>query len=702
MNAIVAFLQNLIQQAANRTDLVLAVLLVNVIFMMVLPLPTALVDTFIAINISISAILLMVSMYLVSPLAFSAFPTVLLITTLFRLALSISTTRLILLQGDAGHIIQTFGNFVVGGNLVVGLVVFLILTIVQFIVITKGAERVAEVGARFSLDAMPGKQMSIDGDMRAGVIDVEQARLRRSLLEKESQLYGAMDGAMKFVKGDAIAGIIIVAVNLVGGMLIGILQRDMTASEAINVYSLLTIGDGLVSQVPALFISITAGIIVTRVANEDGFANVGKEIGSQLLAQPKALLIGGTIMLGFAIVPGMPTLIFLVLALFIGGIGLVLMRKNVRAGGSSDGEFSVDNVPAMAASSPKSAAGRGDGGDFAPIIPLMIDISEVLQTTFKPEQLNEELIKIRRALYYDLGVPFPGIHLRYNRTLAKESYNILINEIPVSQGHLKPGYLFVQESEENLKIFAIAYQSGPRILPNTETLWCEETLSDVLKKANIRALEPTQVLTNHLAYVLKKYAADFIGIQELRFLFNAMESTHAELVKELQRILPIQRITEILQRLVSEGVSIRNLRTIFETLIEWGQKEKDSVLLTEYTRLGLKRQISSKYCDANNILPAYLLSSSIEDSIRAAVRQTSSGSYLELDPETSKRIINSIKRTVGKINTQGNKAVLLTYMDIRRYVRKLIEQELYDLAVLSFQELTPEHNIQPLARVEIL
>src|SRR4051812_2931446 len=331
----VARVQRVVLQVANRTDLFLAALIVCIIFMMILPLPTWLVDALIAVNMCIAAVLLMVAMYLPSPLAFSSFPSVLLVTTLFRLGIEIATTRLILLQADAGHIIETFGNFVVGGNLVVGLVVFLILTIVQFVVITKGAERVAEVGARFSLDAMPGKQMSIDGDMRAGVIDMDEARKRRTLVEKESQLYGSMDGAMKFVKGDAIAGLIIVAVNLLGGILIGTMQRGMSAAEAMKVYSILTIGDGLIAQIPALFISIGAGMIVTRVTTGDGPSNVGRDVGQQILSQPKALLIGCAVMVGFGLIPGMPTVTFLILAAALASVGYTLSKGELR-GSSGD------------------------------------------------------------------------------------------------------------------------------------------------------------------------------------------------------------------------------------------------------------------------------------------------------------------------------------------------------------------------------
>ena len=693
-------LQRFVQIITSRNDLVLAFFLVAVIFMMILPLPTWLVDALIGINMTISAILLMVAMYLPSPLAFSSFPSVLLVTTLFRLGISIATTRLILLQGDAGHIIFTFGNFVVGGNLVVGLVVFLILTIVQFVVITKGAERVAEVAARFSLDAMPGKQMSIDGDMRAGTIDMEEAKRRRGIVEKESQLYGAMDGAMKFVKGDAIAGLIIVAVNLLGGIVIGTMQRGMTAADAAKTYSVLTIGDGLIAQIPALFIAICAGMIVTRVQSGDGPSNVGKDIGQQVMAQPRALMIAAAVALGMGLIPGMPLPVFLTLAVVIGTIGFVIMRGTRRVVDEKTGE--VTEVPAMQPAGEKPKKKTADGSEeFAPTVPLLMDVAAGLQQAFDADVLNDELLKIRRALYFDLGVPFPGIQLRFNEGLPPESYNILLSEVPVSQGRLRPGYLLVRESVANLSALQIAYEEDRKFLPHIPTLWVDGALREPLSRAGIPFMDPSQVLTYHLAFVLKKYSADFIGIQETRFLLSAMEGRFPDLVKESTRVLPIQKIAEILQRLVSEDISVRNLRAILESLIEWGQKEKDSVLLTEYVRSTLKRHISYKYSSGQNILPAYLLAPSIEDTVRGAVRQTSAGSYLSLDPAVSKRLVENIKKTVGDIGGNAQRPVLLTSMDIRRYLRKMIEQDLYDLPVLSYQELTQEINIQPLARIDL-
>ncbi len=694
-------LNRIVNLLTSRNDVVLAVLIVSIIFMMILPLPTTLVDVLIGTNMTLSAILLMVAMYLPSPLAFSSFPSVLLITTLFRLGISIATTRLILQQGDAGHIIETFGNFVVGGNLIVGLVVFLILTIVQFVVITKGAERVAEVAARFSLDAMPGKQMSIDGDLRAGTIDMNEARRRRTVVEKESQLYGAMDGAMKFVKGDAIAGLIIVAVNLLGGILIGTLQRGLTAGEAVHVYSILTIGDGLIAQIPALFIAICAGIIVTRVQTGDGGpSNVGKDMGAQILAQPRALLVAAAVALGMGLIPGMPTLTFLALAAIVGTIGFVLLRGTRKVVDEKTGE--IKELSPLDVDNPAAAPASPDGGtEFAPTLPLMIDVATHLQEHFSAQELNEELIKIRRALYFDMGVPFPGIRLRFNDHLTPNTYLILLAEVPVSQGQLLPQHVLAKDTIQNLQALQIPYTDDKQFLPGIATLWVHTEHSPTLGAAGVPCLDAHQIFAWHLAFVLKKFASDFIGIQETRFLLSAMEERFPDLVKEALRVMPVQKIAEIMQRLVSEDISVRNLRAVLEALIEWGQKEKDSVMLTEYVRIYLKRHISYKYSNGQNILPAYLLAPDVETSIRESIRQTSTGNYLALDPGITKRLVESIKAKVGDLAHSSHRPVLLTSMDIRRYMRKMIEQEIYELPVLSYQELTPEINVQPLARVEL-
>jgi type III secretion protein V len=514
-----------------------------------------------------------------------------------------------------------------------------------------------------------------------------------------------MDGAMKFVKGDAIAGLVIVAVNLLGGITIGTLQRGLTAGEAMQVYSILTIGDGLISQIPALFISIAAGIIVTRVTTGEGPSNVGRDIGAQVLSQPKALLIGTAVMTGFALIPGMPTLTFLGLAVLVGGVGYVLFKGEVKTVDAATGQsrtVSAIDLVGGADASGSGTPGRpaADGATFQPTVPLMVDVCAHLESAFSASVLNEELARVRRALYMELGVVFPGLQLRFTPQRNDDTYLILVGEIPVSQGHLKPDRLLVRESVEHLKALRIPFEEGPRFLPGMPTLWVSVSLGPSLQQAGIAYLEPMQMLSFHIAQVLRRHAGEFIGIQETRALLSEAEARYPELVKEAVRVMPVNKIAEILQRLVSEEISIRNVRTVLESLVEWGQKEKDPVLLTEYVRIGLKRYISHKHAGGQNTLAAYLLAPAIEDEIRAAIRQTSGGSYLALDPAASRRIVTAIRKTVHPTEGGAARTNLLTSMDIRRYLRKLIEQDMPQVAVLSYQELSPDVNIQPLAKVD--
>ncbi len=693
---------------SKRNDVFLAFLLICIVFMMILPLPTYVVDVLIAINLCLAAILLMVAVYLSDVVQFSAFPSILLLTTLFRLALSITTTRLILLQADAGEIVETFGNFVVSGNLVVGAVIFLILTIVNFMVITKGSERVAEVSARFSLDSMPGKQMSIDSDMRAGMIEMDEARRRRGKLEKESQLYGAMDGAMKFVKGDAIAGLIIIAVNIIGGVMIGTMQRDMPMAEALDVYAILTIGDGLVAQIPALFISITAGFIVTRVASEEN-ADLGSDITNQIVKEPKALMIAAAILVGFAAVPGFPTFIFLALAAFTGLGGYMLLRRQASSQKASVGS---NDMPAFAPalqphSAPPTFPDEDDSYEevepvtFALTVPLIVDIASSVRAAIKPEKLDNEVARVRRALYFDLGVPFPGINLRLNDNLKDGEYRIMVNEIPVASGRARPGYVIVRDTEANLKMFDIPYEVGEDFLPNTPSYWVAMKHQALIRRAGLQVMTLSSMLTYHLGHILKNNAAEFVGIQETMYLMNQMEKNFGELVREATRALPVTTITDVLQRLVSEDISIRDMRTILEALVEWGQREKDPIILTEHVRSALARYVTFKFSSGQSIIPAYLLSKEIEDEVRGAVRQTSGASYLALSPDVHRQIVASLKAAVGNLSQHATAPVMLTPMDIRRFMRKVIERDFPSIAVLSFQELTPDVNIQPLERLKL-
>ncbi|WP_426441429.1 type III secretion system export apparatus subunit SctV [Bradyrhizobium genosp. P] len=683
----------------GRNDIVLVALLVTIVFLMIIPLPPVLMDVLQAVNLGISALLLMVAVYIQSPLEFVSFPSVLLLTTLFRLSLGIAATRTILLHADAGQIIKTFGEFVVAGNLVVGAVTFLIMTIVQFVVITKGSERVAEVAARFSLDSMPGKQMSVDGDLRAGSIDIREASRRRVAIERESQLYGAMDGAMRFLKGDAIAGLISIIINIIGGITIGSLQKGMGVSEALEVYAILTIGDGLVGQIPALFTAITAGFIVTRVSTEDHGADLGNAIGSEVSAQPRALIVGSFILLLFALIPGFPTLIFIVLAGAVGAGGWLLRGRRPSRAGS---ESYLSSRGALSTSPGQSAERNGAGGDgIALTVPLMIDIGRDIQAMIQPEVLEKVLAAVRHAHLLDFGVPIPEINVRVNDSCLKDEYIIMVNEVPYGEGRLRPQHILARDTPENLEMMDIPYVLGKTFLPQIETVWVDVAHLESLRGASIPYFESAQVLAYHIGQILRRLAEEFVGIQETKALLKQMEASSPELVKEALRLLPLQKISEVLQCLISECVSVRNMRTILNALVQSGQSEKDTILLTEHVRIALKRQICFQHCAGMNLLPAYILTPEVEEMVRNAIRQSSAGSYLALDARTTQQIIAAIREAIGPLEQQLCKPVLLTSVDIRRYMRKLIEVDLYGLPVLSYQELTPEISVQALARISL-
>ena len=696
---------NILLAILKRNDILLALLLMGIIFMIILPLPIFVIDMLIVTNLTIALVLLMMAVYIGSPLDFAAFPSVLLLSTLFRLALAISTTRLILLNADAGKVVETFGNFVVAGNLIIGMVIFLIITVVQFIVVTKGAERVAEVSARFSLDAMPGKQMSIDGDMRAGVIDMDEARRRRSRVEKESQMYGSMDGAMKFVKGDAIAGIIIIAVNLVGGLSVGIFQRGMALGEAANLYSILTIGDGLVQQIPGLIIALTAGIIVTRVDSEESESNLADNISGQIIGKPRSIIVAGGIIVLFAFVPGFPMSAFLLISGVLIAMGLLAERTQKRAQMKQEEDFSsiVPSSTEKKIDSDEDTVGAlSEQESFSLIMPLLIDMAPPLRDLLDMKSLNKELLRVRRALYLDLGVPFPGIHLRFNENIAEPGrYVMMMNEVPVGQGELRADALFLTDDLDQLSLLDIPHQSGDPFLPDLETVWVDNSYASQLERSRLSFLTSSRILTYHLSHILTRYAQDFVGIQETEYLLSQTALSMPDLTKEVQRTLPVHTIADIFRRLVAENISIRNMRLILEALVEWGQKEKDTVLLVEYIRSELKRYISHKYSSVQNIISAYILDQDLEEQVRSAIRQTSAGNYLALDTEVSHRIVINVKQTVGSMSARTHRPVLLTAFDIRRYVRKIIENEMYDLVVLSYQDLTPEVTVQPLDRIAL-
>lgn len=685
----------------NRSsDLILAAWVIAVIVMIVLPVPPPLIDLLITFNLTAAVGLLMVALYIPSAIHLSMFPALLLVTTLFRLGVNISSTRQILLNAYAGEIINAFGNFVVGGNYVVGFVIFIIITIVQFIVVTKGAERVAEVAARFRLDAMPGKQMAIDADMRAGVLDATQAREKRAMIQKESELYGAMDGAMKFVKGDVIAGMIIAFVNIVGGLIIGVAMHGMSLAQAARIYTLLSIGDGLVSQIPSLLISLTAGIVTTRVSSDRKDANLGKEISAQIFREPRALLIAAAATFGLGFFKGFPLWTFSILAAILALTGISLWRKQRRE------EAKIATGGAVETDIEGHAIMGGGAEQFALTLPVILELGKILSDQItkkgKGSNLVEEMLpRLRQALYQDLGVRFPAVHVRtLSPLIDADEYVIFLNEVPVVKGKIIDHHLLTNETEENLRRYNLPYTTYKNAI-GLPALWVHEDYKDIMDKAGIRYWRPLEVVILHLSYFFRTNAADFIGIQEMRSMLEFMEKSFPDLVKEVTRLIPLQKLTEIFRRLVQEQVSIKDLRTIMEALSEWAQTEKDTVLLTEYVRASLKRYISFKYSQGQSTLAVYLLDPEIEELVRGAIKQTSAGSYLALDPDSVNMILKAARNTITPVPAGGQPPVLLTAIDVRRFVRKLIETEFPDVSVVSYQEIIPEIRIQPLGRVQI-
>ncbi len=628
----------------RRNDVVLAIFLATIVVMMVLPMPTVVVDVLVAINISIAIALMMIGVYLSSPLKFSSFPTVLLLTTLFRLALSITTTRLILLQADAGDIITTFGDFVVGGNIVVGIVVFLIITLVQFIVITKGSERVAEVAARFSLDGMPGKQMSIDGDLRAGTIDTEQASQRRKLLEKESQLYGSMDGAMKFVKGDAIAGIFIILINIIGGISVGTLQQDMDLGDAVHIYTILTIGDGLVTQIPALFIAITSGIIVTRVTSGRN-KNLGQEIGDQVFAQPKALLIGSVVICAFALVPGFPSVTFVFIALLMGFIGFVLQRSTTQAQQQSGESFQKTNMAEILDEDEFS------GAESQQIIatPLAVEFSMNLSERIKDSYLKKDINLLKKSFEKKSGIPFPEIVMRYAPQDQDDKYSILLNEIPVKEGNFD----------------------------NNEQLI--ETIDELLHQ-NLD---------------------EFVNIQQASFLIEKLKSSSPELVREVQSAITLPTISLILKNLVAESLPIRDLRTILEAMVRKVKETHDPQLITEAVRLSLSRQIAYSFGGMEKNINAILLETDVETAFYSQVPTEENAEVMPLPDDFQKALINMVDSVVTNWDSAKKMPVIIVSAEVRRFVADMLRSHNCRVRVLAYEEITSDIHIDIVDTVQL-
>ncbi|MDP2872529.1 MAG: flagellar biosynthesis protein FlhA [Bacillota bacterium] len=669
---------------ARHGDLLVPLAVIAMVVMMVIPLPPVVLDLLLAFNLTIALVVLLVTMFTTEPLQFSIFPSLLLITTLFRLALNVSSTRLILLHGYAGQIIQQFGQFVVGGNALVGLIVFLILVVIQFVVITKGAERVAEVAARFTLDAMPGKQMSIDADLNAGLLSEDQARQRRREVEREADFYGAMDGASKFVKGDAIAGLIITVINFLGGIAIGVLQRGMPFADASSTYSLLTVGDGLVSQIPALLISTATGITVTRAASE---ASMGRDLVGQLLSQPKVMQVASMLLFGFGLVPGLPRLPFFVL----GALSLALARSLRRAAAQAT-QFDADQKrldELDAFRKPEAAL------SLLHLDPLEIELGYALVPLAERDggDLPERISVIRRQLAMELGMVVPPIRILDNIQLQPNTYVIRLRGVTVARGQVYlDRYLGMNPGNDDPGIEGLPTREPAFGLP---ALWLAKESKERAELAGLTVVDPPSVLATHLTEVIKAHAGELLGRQEVQALLDALKTRLPAVVEELvPGLMTLGEVQKVLQNLLRESISIRDLGTILETLADLARGTKDTDILTEQVRQSLSRMISSAAVGESETLHVVTLAPGLEESIMAAVRRTDTGVTLAMEPELHRRILTSLAQETDKISERGRTPVVLCSPLVRLYFRRLTERVARRLTILSYNELDPDLTVE--------
>lgn len=673
------------------SDVIIAVTLVMIVIMMIIPLPTPLLDLLICLNITIALIVIMSAIYNEEALDLSVFPSLLLVTTLFRLALNISSTRLILINGYAGEVITAFGNFVVGGNPVVGFIMFIILVIINFIVITKGSERVAEVSARFTLDAMPGKQMAIDADLNQGAITDAEAKVRREKIQREADFFGAMDGASKFVKGDAIAAIIIMLINIGGGFVIGMAQRDMAAVEALQTYTLLTVGEGLVSQIPALLISTATGIIVTRAASE---GNLGNDIVKQLFNNERVFFINAGVLTMLALVPGLPGVPFASLAVVCAFIGYSLHRKSI--------------VPEEIKEERQQAKEKTEATRPENIISLLqVDPMELeigyslipLVDTGQGGDLLDRIVMIRRQCALELGLVVPTIRIRDNIQIKPNAYIIKLKGMEIARGELMLDHFLAMNSGTVFEEIPGIETTEPAFgLP---ALWIPESQREQAELNGYTVVDAVSVLATHLTEVIKQHASEILGRQETQNLVDNLAKTNRGLVDEVvPELLGIGEIQKVLANLLNERVSIRDMATIMEVLADYARATKDPEILTEYVRHAMGRQITQQVVQGNT-LPCITLDPALENRIVGGIQRTDHGSYVSLDPESMRRMINSLTGEIEKLANQGYPAVVLTSPAVRLYFRKLVERSVQGLVIVSHAEIDQSVEIQIIGVVRI-
>lgn len=676
----------------SRADVGIAVYVVAAFVMMIITLPSGLLDVLLAVNIAVAFTILFVSMFSVEVLDLSFYPTILLFTTIFRIALNISSTKLILTTGDPGQVVQTFGSYVGGGDLIVGAIVFIILLIVQFMVINKGSERVAEVTARFTLDAMPGKQMAIDADLNTGAIDDAEAKRRRDKIQEEASFFGSMDGAVKYVKGDAVAGLIITAVNVVGGIAMGVLRQNLDFSAALNKYVVLTIGDGLVSQIPSLLISLSTGILVTKGSKDADFGSV---LVKQLFGLPKALYIVGAILCLLGVVTPLPTIIFLAL-----GLVFVVVGRSVSAHietAKIETEVTKEEAAAEEIRQPENV------NSLLQVDPIELEFGYGIIPLADVNQggdLLDRVVMIRRQVALELGTVVPIIRLRDNIQLNPNQYIIKIKGIQISEGEIlfdhymamNPGY--VEEEIMGIPTFEPSFH-----LP---AIWITESQRERAESVGYTVVDPPSIIATHLTEIIRQHISELLTRQDVQNLINNLKDSNPSLVEELvPKLLGLGEVQKVLQNLLKEGISIRDLLTIFETLADYATTTRDTDILTEYVRQSLKRAISGKFFAPNEMTSVVTVDPKIEQEIMSSVKQTETGAYLTLDPERSKAIINSVQSEVDKLENMGKNPIVVTSPIVRMYFKRLTEDYFKDLIVVSYNEIESNIELQSVGMVTI-
>ena len=668
---------------------------VTILVVMIIPLPSILLDFLLALNITVAITILLIAMYTLKPLDFFIFPPLLLVTTLFRLSLNVASTRLILLHGNegalaAGRVIKSFGSFVVGGNYVVGVIVFVILVIVNFVVITKGATRIAEVAARFTLDGMPGKQMSIDADLNAGLIDENEAKERRITITREAEFHGSMDGAAKFVRGDAIAGIIITFINIIGGFIIGVLQKNMSLMNAAQNYTLLTVGDGLVSQIPALIISTAAGIVVSRAASE---GTMGKDFGKLFSSYPKAIYLSALTIFVFGLIPGLPHIPFMMLSVII-GISVFMLEKKKE-------QLKVQKVEV------KKKEAIDDGPEpvehLLMIDPLELEVGYGLIALVDREQGGKFLDRvrsIRRQFAVEMGMVIPPIHIRDNLQLNSSEYQILLKGVRIAgAGLMVNHYLAMDPGDATRKIEGIETKEPAFNIP---ACWIPEARKEEAKLAGYTVVDDATIMATHLTEVLRKHASELLGRQEVQNLLDNLSKNYPKAVEELvPKLLSLGAVQKVLQNLLEERISIRDLLTIVETLADCAPLTKDPDLLTEYVRNKMSRSIISPHIGEDGYLKLITMSQDVEDILLKGIQKTEHGSYLSVDPNIAESIISSIKKEAEKAMSKNIQPILLTTPVIRRHLRKMIEYFVPSLMVLSQSELLNDIGFKAIGKVKL-